>query len=403
MVALALFVFWACVAVLAWSFVGFSVLLALRAWLAPAPQPVLADPTATDDESQWPFVSYVIVVYNERAVIVDKLENTARLRYPGHRFEVIVASDGSDDGTDDLVRNWDGPIPIRLVSLPRVGKNKALNEAVAVASGEILAFSDADSMLEVDALERLVAPFADQRIGGVGGDYHYGAAADEGRGERAYWNFDRVWKRLESQVGSMTSATGQIYAVRASGFETVPDGVTDDFYVSTGAIASGRRLLFSEDAVARGPVTDTADAEFKRKVRLMTRGLGSVMARRALLDPRRTGFYGLQLGTHKILRRLTGVPVLLMFLASPWLWSVHGFYQLALVGQVALHAAAALAWVMRDRPLGRSKLLSLPLFFDMVNVAGVLALIGHLRGERHLGWVPHRAEPQAPSSVKGAP
>lgn len=397
MIWLAWCVFWLAVAWLAWSFVGFPLVLALRALLAPAPRPELVD--AAGGDGAWPFVSYVIVVHNERAVIEQKLENTARLRYPRHKLQVIVASDGSNDGTDELVRQWPGELPVRLLSLGRVGKNRALNEAVAVAEGQILAFSDADSMLEQGALERLVAPFADSSVGGVGGDYRYGQRAGEGGGERTYWSIDRIWKRLESRGGSMTSATGQIYAVRAETFRPVPDGVTDDFFVSTGAQASGLRLHFAEDAVARGPVTDTADAEFRRKVRLMTRGLGSVMARKALLDPRRTGFYALQLATHKLLRRLCGLPVLALLCATPWLFAVHPFYRLALAAQLGLHALAWVAWRMRAHPLGRSKLLAVPLFFDMVNVAGVLALLGHLRGERHLGWVPHRAEPEPRAAV----
>jgi hypothetical protein len=401
--ALAFVLFWGSLAWLAWSFVGFPLVLAVWAVVAPAPKPARIDGEGADGDAAWPRVSYVIVVHNERAVILDKLENTARLRYPREKLEVIVASDGSDDGTDELVRSWAGDVPIRLISLERVGKNKALNEAVALASGEILAFSDADSMLEPGALEQLVAPFADPSVGGVGGDYHYGALADEGRGERTYWNIDRLWKRLESRVGSMTSATGQIYAVRAEGFSPVPDGVTDDFFVSTGAQARGLRLWFAEEAVASGPVTDTVDAEFKRKVRLMTRGLGSVMARKALLDPRRSGFYGVQLATHKLLRRLCGVPVAVLLWATPWLWTWHPFYQLALIAQLGVHGLAALAWWGREGPLGRSKLLSLPLFFDMVNVAGVLALVGHLRGERHLGWVPHRAAPKPPTPAEDAP
>jgi GT2 family glycosyltransferase len=398
--AIAMIAFWGAAALLAWSFVGFPLVLAARAALAAAPSPRRFAEAGDGDDDEWPRVSYVIVVHNERAVILDKLENTAQLRYPRAKLEVIVASDGSDDGTDELVKQWSGSVPIRLLSLPRLGKNGALNAAVAEASGDVLAFSDADSMLEAGALERLVAPFADPSVDGVGGDYHYGAAADEGRGERTYWSIDRIWKRLESRSGSMTSATGQIYAIRAEVFEPVPDGVTDDFFVSTGAVARGGRLFFAEDAVARGPVADTADAEFSRKVRLMTRGIGSVMARRALLDPRRTGFYAVQLLTHKLLRRLCGLPVLVALLATPWLFDVHGFYRLALGAQVVVHVAAAVGWLARDRALGRSRVLSIPLFFDLVNVAGVLALTGHLRGQRHLGWVPYRSE-RKPASTTG--
>ena len=272
-----------------------------------------------------------------------------RFDYPADRLEVIFASDGSDDGTDARVgeiwgRSSDGPRRT-LLSLPRLGKNAALNAAAAAASGEILVFSDADSHLAPDAIRRLVAPLTDPSIGAAGGDFRY--AGRGGEGERAYWSFDRFWKRLSSRAGSMTSATGQIYAIRAALFEPAPDGVTDDFFVSTGAIAAGKRLWFAEDAVATGRVASSSRAEFRRKVRVMARGLASVWARRALLDPRRHGFYALQLFTHKVLRRALGVPVAVAFVCAIALAPVDPLYAGAAAIQALVHGAALAGWGLR--------------------------------------------------------
>jgi cellulose synthase/poly-beta-1,6-N-acetylglucosamine synthase-like glycosyltransferase len=332
----------------------------------------------------------VIVVHNERSVIDEKLANVEALEYPRDRLQVILASDGSDDGTNERVAAWTGDTSIELVELPRIGKNAALNAAVEAASGEILAFSDADSMLEPGALRALIAPFQDDEVGGVGGDYWYDEEIAGGASERSYWSSDRIWKSLESRAGSMTSATGQIYAIRRALFTTVPDGVTDDFYVSTGAIDAGRRLWFEPDAVARGQVADSSDAEYRRKVRLMTRGFASVWARRRLLDPRVTGLYALQLATHKIARRLIGLPLIGLALGSALLVNVHPIYTLAAIGQLALYGLAIAGWRLRDTPLGRSRLLALPAFFVMANWAGLRAGFDFLRGRRHLVWEPHR-------------
>ncbi len=384
MIGLLAALFWASAALLVYAVAGFPLLLAVRS-LRPRPAP--------RESGDLPRVSYVIVAHNEIDVVDAKFANTAALDYPPDRLEVVFASDGSDDGTDERVEALcaaaPDAIPWQRLSLPRLGKNAALNQAVAAARGEVLVFSDADSMLAPDAIRRLVAPLTDPTVGAVGGDFRY--AGRGGEGERAYWSFDRLWKRLACRAGSMTSATGQIYAIRAEYVDPVPDGVTDDFFVSTGAIAAGCRLWFAEDAVATGPVAASADAELRRKVRVIGRGLASVWARRALLDPRRTGFYALQLASHKLLRRTLGVPLCALFASALALCATHSFYAGAAAAQAAFHGAAAFGWAARGTRLGRLRPLALPLYADLVLLAGVLALRDLARGRRHRDWVPERA------------
>jgi len=406
---LLLALFWFSVAFVLWAYAGFPLVLALRA-LRPGRRP--------ETGGELPFVSYVVVVYNERAVIDAKLANIEAIEYPRDRLQVLVVSDGSDDGTDERVLAHAGPTPVQLIALPRLGKNAALNAGVAEARHEVLVFSDADSMLEPGALKHLVAPLSDESIGGVAGDYHYTGAAegtsDEGEGERTYWSVDRVWKQLECHRGSVTSATGQIYAIRRAYFTPVPDGVTDDFFVSTGVMAHGRRLYFEPAARASGPVAASTEAEFRRKVRMMGRGLSSVWQRRTLLDARTTGFYAIQLFSHKVMRRLVGLPLIGLFISAPllawghsptWLFSsaptVETLYVVAAVGQLAFHALALVGWIARRHRLGQLPLFSLPLFFDMVNLCGLLALSDFLRGRQNRGWVPHRPVANAPAAGEG--
>jgi glycosyltransferase involved in cell wall biosynthesis len=387
-------VFWGSVAIVVYALVGWPTLLALRA-LFPAPAPRISG-------GALPFVSYLIVAHNERAEVDAKLANTAELDYPDDRLEVIFASDGSDDGTNarvaELWRSANGGPRRRLLPLPRVGKNAALNAAAAAASGEILVFSDADSHLAPDAIRRLVAPLGDPAIGATGGDYRYAGRGVEG--ERAYWTFDRLWKRLESRAGSMTSATGQIYAIRAELFEPVPDGVTDDFFVSTGAIASGKRLWFARDAIASGPIASSSRAEFHRKVRVASRGLASVWERRSLLDPRRHGFYAVQLFTHKVLRRALGIPVATAFASATALGMVDPYYAAAAVAQALVHAAAFAGWCLQGR--FKSRILALPVYLDLALAAGVLALVDTARGRRHRDWVPERRRAESLSLQREA-
>ena len=387
-------VFWSAVALLAWTYALFPALLWLRAALFPRPFRC-ADAT--------PRTSLVICAYNEAAGIAARLENALALDYPRDRLEIVVASDGSTDGTDDVVRGFVRR-GVRLLALPRQGKIPALNTAVGASFGEVLVFSDANSSWEPGALRALLRPFADPAVGAVAGDQRYlrrGRRADGSDGERAYWDLDRWLKRWQSAAGSVTSATGAIHAIRRELFCPVPPGVTDDFWISTHSVARGRRLVFAEDAVAWEPAVPSSGLEFRRKVRVMTRGLHGVWLMRELCNPMRTGFYALQLFSHKVLRRLAIVPLAAIALATPWLWSTGPLMRAAALAQLGFYAAAGLGALLAARPerLARARrlgrLLALPAFFCMVNAAAGVAALNVARGRRIDSWEPQRG-PLAP-------
>jgi cellulose synthase/poly-beta-1,6-N-acetylglucosamine synthase-like glycosyltransferase len=373
--------FWGGAATLAWTLVIFPALVVLRGTVLRRPH---------REEPITPDVTIVVSAHNEVASIGAKLESLLALDYPADRVEIIVASDGSDDGTNELVATF-AARGVRLLALGRMGKAAALNTAVGQASGEILVLSDANSLFGPDALRALVAPFADAEVGGVAGDQRY-LPADGMVGERSYWSFDRVMKAYESQAGHVISATGAIYAIRRSLFQPVPGDVTDDFVISTGVIEQGYRLVFAPDAVAFEPVSSGSDVEFGRKVRIATRGFRSVLARRALLDPRAHGFYALQLLSHKVLRRLMAIPLAAIALATVMLWRHGGIYQLAGLAQAAFYGLAGLGIALGDRPVGRHPILSLPAFFTIVNWAALLAALNVVRGRRIERWEPARAQ-----------
>lgn len=351
-----------------------------------------------------PSVTMVLAAYNEAASIGPKLENVLSLDYPSERMNVVVASDGSNDGTDEIVRRYEGP-RVRLLSLNRCGKAAALNAAAAAAGGEILVFSDANSMYAPDSLRALVRPFADPLVGGVAGDQRYVA---EGRGdaitsgEQSYWNLDRMLKTAESRAGNVISATGAIYAVRRSLFRPVPDGVTDDFFTSTGVISQGYRLVFAPDAVAFEPVAGTAELEFGRKVRVITRGLRGVLVRRDLLDPRNHGFYAVQLLSHKLLRRIMVFPLAVAGATSPLLWRHGRIYRVATLLQGGLYGFGAAGILLARKPLGRRKPFVLPAFFCFVNLAALRATWNVVRGRRIDRWEPKRKPASADAEAADA-
>ncbi|HEX2766275.1 MAG TPA: glycosyltransferase family 2 protein [Candidatus Limnocylindria bacterium] len=374
-------VFWAAVGLIGYTYVGFPLLVLVRGALAP--RPYRSEPIT-------PSVSLIIAAHNEEVAIASKLASLEQLEYPQDRLQVVVASDGSDDRTEDVVAAHSGR-PTTLLRLPRQGKAYALNAAVDQATGDILVFTDANSRLAPDALRRLVAPFADPTVGGVAGNQVYasGEGGDRAEGERTYWSFDRLMKQAESRAGNTISATGALYAVRRSLVDPIPPDVTDDFYTSVGVITRRRRLVFAPGAIAFEAPSKSGRREFRRKVRIMTRGLAAVRARRELLDPRVHGFYSLQLASHKVLRRLMGVPMIVCAVLAPALWGRGPIYQLATVAQIMFYGCAAaglLPWRGARLPM-----FGIPAFICSAVAASMAATWNTVRGRRIDRWQPTHA------------
>jgi cellulose synthase/poly-beta-1,6-N-acetylglucosamine synthase-like glycosyltransferase len=377
-------VFFVAFGLVGYTYVLFPGLVLLRARLRPRPH--LSAPIT-------PPVSVIVAARNEARSIGAKLDNLLNLDYPQDRLQVVVAADGCDDDTDSAARaRGDGRI--RVVSLPRVGKAGALNAAVGVATGEILVFSDANSLYARDALRALVAPFADSDVGAVAGDQRYvadHAEAAVATGERLYWDLDRAIKRAESRGGNAVSATGAIYAVRRELFSQVPPGVTDDFATSTAVIARGKRLVFAPEAIAFEPVARSGRDEFARKVRVMTRGLNAVVARHELLDPRRYGFYALQLLSHKVLRRLMALPLAALALSAAVEARRSRAFRALAAAQGILYGLGTTGLFLRRSGGWRSRVVALPAYFCLVNGASLAALWNVLRRREIDRWEPRRS------------
>jgi cellulose synthase/poly-beta-1,6-N-acetylglucosamine synthase-like glycosyltransferase len=375
--------FWCSGAIILYSYVGFPLLVALRA---------LVSKRFRASESYTPHVSIVIAAHNEVQDIGHKLERLLESDYPRDRLEIIVASDGSTDGTDELIDRYESAC-VRTLHLARRGKAATLNSAVSLAQGEILIFSDANSLFARDTIHRIVAPFAVWEVGGVAGNQVYekgNQGAATGAGEHAYWNFDRWLKTAQCRCGNVTSATGALYAIRRELFVAVPEGVTDDFVTSTRVIAQGRRLVFAPNAVAYEPVATSSDVEFGRKVRVITRGLRGVWTMRELLNPWKHGFYSIQLFSHKVLRRLVVVPLIVLLISSILLMHDGLVYQLAAGGQIAFYGAALLGACFERIGIRRFRLFSIPIYFCVVNLAALFAIANCLRGHRIVYWEPAR-------------
>lgn len=371
-------VFATSIAVIVWVYVGYPIVLAAAAVLRRRPvRRAAIEPT----------VSLIVCAYDEAKTIRRKLEEIRALDYPADRLEVIVASDGSTDGTDDIVREF-AP-RVRLLALGRRnGKTAAQNEAVKAATGEILVFSDVTTVYPAGSLRAMIENFADPTIGCVGGDLIYGNEPDNtaAEGRALFWSYERQLRLWESRVHSMIGTAGCAYAMRRSLYLPLDPGAISDFVQPGLVTARGHRTVLEPRARVYEPVeSQTLGEELHRRARIITRGLRGAFRMPTLLNPLRHPWFATVLWSHRVLRWLVPVFLLALLAASVPL-AAHGpAYRAVLGAQLAVYAAGAIAYGLERREL-RLPGAFIPLYFCLVNLAPLVALKNLLRGEKKVVW-----------------
>jgi glycosyltransferase involved in cell wall biosynthesis len=334
-------VFWVAAGLIVYTHVGYPALLSALSRLRRPPRWPAAE---------LPPVSLVIAAHDEGDVIAEKVRNSLALDYPPGRLEVIVASDGSTDGTAELARAAAaGDDRMRVLDLDRRGKVRAQDAAVDSARGEVLAFSDANALWEADALRALVAPLADPAVGYVCGCLAY-LAADGSNQEGVYWRFENRVRGLESRLGSVTAGNGAIYAVRRSAYLRLDPRTSHDLAFPFNIVKRGLRAVYEPAARAVERPVATLENEFRRKRRMMSHAWPAVLGG-GLLDPRGYGpLYALEVYSHRGLRYATPFLHVIAFGANLALLGRSPVYVATLAVQVAVLAGALLARGTSGRP-----------------------------------------------------
>ena len=392
-------VFWWSTAVLFYTYLGYPILLLVMSRFRK--RPVLR---AVQSSS----VSIVIAAYNEERDLKVKLQNTLALDYPKDKIEVIVASDCSTDRTDQIARSF-ASRGVHLVRQElRLGKTAAQNAAVEQAIGDILLFSDSTTLYSPDILRVILPNFADPTVGCVAGCLIYvdPAGSSIGRGARSYWGYESFLKRCESRVGSLVGVSGCLYAVRRSAYVPFPSEACSDFLIATTMVEQGLRAIYDPDAVCFEETNRWADEEFKMRVRIITRTLSDLWRHRLMMSPLRSGFYAVQLISHKVLRYLVPFFLIATLLTSMILAPFSTFYAIVSAGQICFYLAAALSWML-ERTGKSIRKLALPQYFVLANLAAFVAFLKFLRGEKYSLWEPGRkprtaATPPTPSYNKAS-
>lgn len=371
------------VAVPAYAYAGYPLLLAAAALLRPAP--------AVRRAPLEPTVSIVIVAHDEEATIERKILNCLDLDYPADRLEVLVASDGSTDRTDEVVRRHESR-GVRLLSLAGPnGKPSALNVAVPRARGEIVVLCDARQRLDRAALRELVAPFADPSVGAVSGELHIESdQGSAGEGVAAYWGYEKVIRGLESRVGSTAGVTGALYAIRRASFPALdPRLILDDVAVPMAVAASGLRVLFEPRAKAFDRSARDAAAEYRRKVRTLAGNYQLVSLWPWLLNPARNPLFW-QFVSHKLARLAVPWCLPLLFASSGVLALSSAWFLPVFAAQAAFYLLAGAGRLLEGSGV-RLRVFSVPYAFVLLNVAAAAALLGFLRGTEVASWKRARA------------
>jgi cellulose synthase/poly-beta-1,6-N-acetylglucosamine synthase-like glycosyltransferase len=332
--------FWVSAGLIVYTHLGYP--LALRLLLALRRRPTLK-PGVWEE---LPRVSLIVAAYDEEEVIGAKVANVLALDYPRERLELIVASDGSADATVERARTAGADV---VLELPRSGKLAAQNAAVEKATGEILAFSDANSAWSADALRHLVEPFADPAVGYACGQVRF--LDSEGSNlEGAYWRYEMRVREMESGLAGITAGNGAIYAVRADDYISLAPSGSHDLSFPFALAKRGRRSLYVPWASAEEKMTPTLEGEFARKRRMMV-GLWDIVVGERMIFPRGyTALYAFELLSHRLLRYLTPFLHLLAFVTNLALLGEGGIYVVTYGIQLALIAAAILGGQFRIAP-----------------------------------------------------
>jgi cellulose synthase/poly-beta-1,6-N-acetylglucosamine synthase-like glycosyltransferase len=330
-----------------------------------------------------PSVSLVVAAYNEASCIQQKLENSLALDYPAERFELVIGSDGSSDGTDEIVQACtDGRV--RLSPAPRAGKTTVLNRCIPSAKGDIIVLSDANTMIEPEAIQALVKHFEDPDVGAVCGKLRLYNPTKKDYEESAYWNYESLIKFYEGKRGAVVGANGGLYAIRRTLFTQLPPStIVDDFVIPLRILEQGYKVVYEASAVAHEETTEDYNKEFGRRARIAAGNFQSLRMVPGLLLPT-AGFPAFAFWSHKLLRWCAPALMAVALLANLFLLD-SVFYRLTLFTQVMFYALAYLGKAGVLKGTGR-RIASMAYYFVTMNLAIVVGFWRFLRNAQKAAW-----------------
>ncbi|WP_035274414.1 glycosyltransferase [Desulfogranum japonicum] len=340
------------------------------------------------EDNTWPLVSILVAAHNEEDRIRQKIESLLCQNYPLGLYDIWLLDDGSTDRTFEIAESFKDA-RLHVVSLVRGGKATALNTGVSFSRGDILIFSDADTIWQSSTLQSIVRPFSSAETGAVAGNLVPWKHTEYlGFGDKIYRHYESAIRRWETTLYSAVSADGGLVALRRELWQELPQDVTDDFYISTSAVCHSKDIVFEEDAVAFDCGVEKATSQLKKRVRITVRGMTSLWKRRELFNPVEYGLYALFLISHKLIRRCVPCFALLLLPVSVALYDAGIMYRFFLVAQCLFYALACtgLALPLKSMP----KPIKVIGYVLLSSYGVLIGILQFLLGKRYTYWSPEQ-------------
>jgi biofilm PGA synthesis N-glycosyltransferase PgaC len=339
-----------------------------------------------------PHITLLIAAYNEAECIRNKALNSLSLEYPSDKFDILFVTDGSTDGTEKVLREFLHDDRVRIFhDSERRGKLAAVNRVMKYVPSPVVILTDANTMLNREALRMIVRHYADPRVGAVAGEKRIRKDLQtdgNGAGEGLYWKYESALKRLDSELHSVVGAAGELFSFRKELYRPVPpDSIIEDFHLSMCIAADGYRVIYEPDAFAEEEPSASFREEMKRKIRICAGGFQSMVRLKPLLNVKRYGILSFQYISHRVLRWAVTPFLLPVLFILNGLLAFNGsqFYRAVFTAQVIFYSAALFGYLLEKLHL-RSRFFIAPLYFTLMNIAAYAGLFRYLKGTQSAIW-----------------
>ncbi|MCX6222742.1 MAG: glycosyltransferase family 2 protein [Bacteroidia bacterium] len=346
-----------------------------------------------DDPTYEPSVTLFIAAYNEKDFVAAKIKNSWELDYPREKLKIVWVTDGSDDGTPEELKKYDGIVVHHLPQ--RNGKIGAMNRGMKFVDTPIVVFCDANTMLGNESIRRIVRLFSDPKVGCVSGEKRIFSKEKDsaaGAGEGLYWKYESALKKWDAELYSVVGAAGELFAIRTKLYQEVErDTLLDDFIISLRVAQDGYTIQYDPDAYAIETASANVKEELKRKIRISAGGIQSIVRLHSLLNIFKYGTLSFQYISHRVLRwtlaplsLLLMLPIGLALAIDSGIFSLE-FYPILFWLQILFYLSALLGWYLENRSI-RVKILFIPYYFFIMNLSVFLGLKRYLKGSQTVNW-----------------
>lgn len=383
--------FWVLLFILFYTYAGYALIL----WLVVGIKKIFVKQKVfVEEQGDDPEVCLFVTAFNEKDYIEQKVKNAFSLDYPKEKLQYVWVTDGSDDGSPDILKKIGGLEVYHQP--PRQGKMHAMNRGMKFVKAPIVIFSDSNTILGKQSVREIVNCFRNPVVGCVAGEKRIMQEDEEaaaGAGEGLYWKMESWIKHKDWELNSAVGAVGELFAIRTDLFEDVEtDTLLDDFIISLRIAQKGFKIAYAPNAYAEETASLNVQEELKRKVRIAAGGIQTIMRLKGLLNPFKYGVLSWQYISHKVLRWGIAPPALfLLFFVNLFLvigneyWGEGNIYAFTLYLQLLCYFAALLGWYFENKKL-RMKIIFVPYYFVMINYAAVLGVIRYLKGRQSVNW-----------------